>query len=297
MSAKKACNTELRWKLGVVEKQIYLHNRNVQEVEGTILYLKGRCLAAGNGAAEKEKKYHAKLETTHSPQERELLRNTYLKGKVATDQYNLKWATAHREERDQVFPMALHLDALREEEKMIRAQLTAGVNALKPTERALDDIDCEKNKIAMDKWLAEEARSVASLVPGLGRADQVAQLAYLRNGTLDKFHQDRTVRLQADKVQQMSTAPSYKPARHGPSTAAARDIRERQQQLSLRDNAVRQQKERDYHERHRLQVDAHRHHQQLLDAHRAYANMSHPHVPVPPWTDLYHLPGTYGPQW
>jgi len=181
-----------------------------------------RCLAAGNGAAEKEKKYHAKLETTHSPEERELLRNSYLKGKIATDQYNLKWSTAYREERDKVFPMALDLDALREEERMIRARLAAGVNALKPTERALDDIDCEKNKIAMHKWLAEEARSVASLVPGLGRADQVAQLAHLRNGTLDKFHQDRAVRMQAAQMQGMATAPSYKPVRHGPTRGARR---------------------------------------------------------------------------
>lgn len=185
--------------------------------------------------------------------------------------------------------MALELDALHQQQEILRARLIACVKTLHPTAKALDDIDREKSKIAMDKWLAAEAHSDASLVPGLGRADHVAQLAHLRNGTLDKFHQERAQRMQVEQGQRMPTAPPYLPVHYGPSPAAAREISQRHQEGLLRATRIRQDQESEFQARH--------HHQQELRAQREYADMSHPHGAVSPWTHMYTLPGTYGPQW
>jgi len=289
MSVKTACNsTHVRWQLGVVEKKIFIHERDVQEVNANISYLKSKCLEVGNSAAEKERVYVKKLETTHIAEERQLLRTKYLQVKTGTDKLNLKWATYYRQERDKVFPMSLELEALRQQQKTLRAQLVACVNTLRSTAKALDDIDCEKSKIAMDKWLAAEAHSVASLVPGLGRADHAAQLAHLRNGTLDKFHKEREVRLRVAQRKRMPTVPPYLPVHYGPSLAAAREINERHQESLLRETIIRQHEEREYQQRLR---------QEQLRSQRAHADMLLAHQAASPWPPLHPYPGIYGPHW
>jgi len=289
MSVKTACNTtHLRWQLGVVEKQIFLHERNVQEVNANILYLKSKCLEVANSAAEKERVYAKKLETTHTAEERKLLHTKYLQVKTGTDKLNLKWATYYREERDKVFPMSLELESLRQQKETLRAQLVACVNTLRSTVKALDDIDCEKSKIAMDKWLAAEARSVASLVPGLGRADHAAQLAHLRNGTLDKFHKERKVRLQVASTKRMPTVPAYLLARPAPSLEVAREIKERHQESLLRETRIRQHEESEYQQRLR---------QEHLRSQMAYTDTLRAHEAESRWPPIHPYPGTYGPQW
>jgi len=66
-SVKQDCSTNLRWQLGVLEKKkICMHERDVQEVDGNVFYLKSKCLTVGNGAVEKKRQYTKKLEATHS---------------------------------------------------------------------------------------------------------------------------------------------------------------------------------------------------------------------------------------
>jgi len=276
MSAKQETSSYLRWLLCVLQKEIYMHERDIKLVNGNLLYLRDECLAAGNNAAGKERKYIQKTASAKSPEAQELLRTKYLASKTGTDRLNLKWATAYRLEREKVFPMTNKLDAMREEEATLQARLANCVKTLKGTNRVHDDIDRETNKMTMDKWFAEEDSAFASLISGLRGADRLRQLMHLRDGTLDKFHDERTTQIKQaeEKIKQ--------------AEEKIRKQRAFRQQQFHREAIIR--------ERHASHFQA-RLHQQQIEAERADAAMLHHYGAVSPHTILHSLPGTYGPGW
>lgn len=266
----------MRWLLSVLQKEIYTHKRDVQVINNNLVRLREKWVAASSNAAQKTHKHAEKKESARTTQAKDLAHEKYMAARGAAERLNAKHDIEYNLERDKAAVLVAELAGMREKEADLKKRLAKSVKKLTGSPKTHDDIDRETSKVAMDKWIAEEDRAFSSLLPNLGDADHLRQLAHLRAGTIDTFHLARAAehKKAADKVKLLED----RIRRHNAS-------RERQLQHEM---LVR--------ERQASQYEAQMHFHEL-EMERAETARRHDFGSAQAYSNLHHLAGTYGPGW